>query len=507
MSATRRLPETGALARSRRTVAGRLLASYLVVLAAFAITLGWSVRALSAAAADGALLRSAFVPLLSSIGEALANQNLITTQLNHVTAAENPADIKLWLETMQRVRPLTLERIEADAANGLADHGRAELKRRVVATTERVEQLVEGQSQRYEALFMAVAESDRARAEKLREELLAHEVQAAQALRQLRLDVDRELTALTNEAQSRERRSQVLLIGLSVLTLLVMLMTSVYARRVLAPLGTVTNRARAVARGDLTPRDVVATDDELGELALSFEEMVAAIVRTRRELLQAERLATIGKMAAHITHEVRNPLSSISLNLELLEDELSAGAATRAVDLGDAPVRAEVERLATISEQYLAAAREPKLQLAEENLGDLVQDVLAFLQPELERAKLVSELEVSQALPLVQVDESQLRQALINLVRNAREATGEGGIIRVAALGVGAQIEVVVEDEGAGVPQEERIAIFEPFFTTKERGTGLGLALTRAIVEAHGAEIRCEEGSRGGARFVISIPV
>jgi len=496
-------------------VAGRLLASYLVVLAAFAITLGWSVRALSAAAADGALLRSAFVPLLSSIGEALANQNLITTQLNHVTAAENPADIKLWLETMQRVRPLTLERIEADAANGLADHGRAELKRRVVATTERVEQLVEGQSQRYEALFMAVAESDRARAEKLREELLAHEVQAAQALRQLRLDVDRELTALTNEAQSRERRSQVLLIGLSVLTLLVMLMTSVYARRVLAPLGTVTNRARAVARGDLTPRDVVATDDELGELALSFEEMVAAIVRTRRELLQAERLATIGKMAAHITHEVRNPLSSISLNLELLEDELSAGAATRAVDLGDAPesqqllaaVRAEVERLATISEQYLAAAREPKLQLAEENLGDLVQDVLAFLQPELERAKLVSELEVSQALPLVQVDESQLRQALINLVRNAREATGEGGIIRVAALGVGAQIEVVVEDEGAGVPQEERIAIFEPFFTTKERGTGLGLALTRAIVEAHGAEIRCEEGSRGGARFVISIPV
>src|SRR5262249_56659108 len=98
-----------------------------------------------------------------------------------------------------------------------------------------------------------------------------------------------------------------------------------YARRVLAPLTAVTERANAVAKGDLTPHAVVATNDEIGELAETFEGMVAAIKRARAELVQAERLATIGKMAAHVPHEIRNPLSSIGLHVELLEEEGAAG--------------------------------------------------------------------------------------------------------------------------------------------------------------------------------------
>ena len=98
---------------------------------------------------------------------------------------------------------------------------------------------------------------------------------------------------------------------------------ALYARRVLRPLALVTERAKAVASGDLKPREAIASNDEIGELAATFEGMVSAIARANEELLATERLATIGKMAAHVTHEIRNPLSSIALNVELLEDDLA----------------------------------------------------------------------------------------------------------------------------------------------------------------------------------------
>ena len=114
-----------------------------------------------------------------------------------------------------------------------------------------------------------------------------------------------------------------LLVISAAFTVLVGLGVAFRARRLLAPLTAVTERAQAVARGDLTARAVVASNDEIGELAATFESMVAAIARANAELLSSERLAAIGKMAAQVTHEVRNPLSSLALNVELLEEELS----------------------------------------------------------------------------------------------------------------------------------------------------------------------------------------
>ncbi|MCC6526254.1 MAG: HAMP domain-containing protein [Polyangiaceae bacterium] len=489
--------------RARRTVAGRLLASYLFVLVAFGVTLGWSFFALRDAARDAGLLRGAYVPLLGSIGEALSGQNVMNTQLNHVTSAKNPSDVREWIDTARRLRPATLKRIRDDARAGL---GHAPLGELVVSEADGLEVLLSDDRGKFEQLFRALAGGEGKAAEKLRDELVAQEAEGAQRLRSLRQRVEDEMNLLIEAAKRREARSVALLVGLSALTLAVGVLLSLYARRVLRPLSAVTARAAAVAQGDLGPRPILATDDEIGELASTFESMVAAIRKARSELVQAERLATIGKMAAHITHEVRNPLSSIGLNLELLEEELANGPAAPEAAQLLAAIKAEVERLAQIAEQYLAAARAPRLELELGDAAAVVHACLRFVAPELRRAGVTTRLEVEDDLPPVVLDAARLRQALLNLIRNAREAMPRGGELRLYLSRTAEGVALGVEDEGPGIPEEHRRTIFDPFFTTKERGTGLGLAVTRAVVEAHGGTIRCEPGREGrGTRFVLSL--
>jgi two-component system, NtrC family, sensor kinase len=493
-------------AGARRTVAGRLAASFGVVLLAFAVTVGWSFRALREAAQDATLVRDAYVPLLSTIGEVLAGQNVMNTQLNHITSAKNPADVRQWIETARRVRPRLFQAVRQEAATGLAGLDRGGLRAHVVGETNALEAELMAGEELFDALFAALESGDDARAEALRDQLVGVETAGAQRLRELRDRVSAQMTELTDAAQRREERSIQLLVGLSLLTLAVGIVTSLYARRVLRPLSAVTERARAVAGGDLTPREIARTDDEIGELAQTFEDMVAAIRKARAEVVQAERLATIGKMAAHITHEVRNPLSSMSLNLELLEEELmELGPEPESAQLV-AAIRGEVERLSRTAEQYLAAAREPRLQLEQEDLGELVRECHAFVRIELQRANLSSDVVVEPDLPVVEVDEGQIRQALVNLLRNAREAMAEGGSVWLQVIRAGAMVRVRIEDDGPGIPDNLRASIFDPFYTTKRHGTGLGLAVTRSIVEAHGGTIACHARPGGGTIFDIDLP-
>ncbi len=492
--------------RARRTVAQRLVASFLIVLTAFAVTLGWSLLSLRESARDAAVLRAAYVPIVTTIGEALAQQNVMNTQLNHITDAKNPADVTQWINTARRLRPLTLEKLQ-DASQGLRDDlDRERLRRDIARVVEALESERAGSDAQFDQLFTALSTGDVAKADQMRDALIEVETNGAKRLRTLRQRVEAQMTALTDDAQVRETRSILLLIGLSILTLVVGLVTSVYARRVLGPLSVVTERARAVARGDLAPKELVATDDEIGELAQTFEDMVAAIRLARAELVQAERLATIGRMAAHITHEVRNPLSSIGLNLELLEEELlEAGPNPEATQL-IAAIQSEVDRLTKITEQYLAAVREPRLELVLENIEDLVRECHAFVEPELSRAGVSSAVVVVGEVPRVEVDEARLRQALINLVRNAREALSKGGCVELTVRSVEDRVAIDVSDDGPGIPDDVRASIFDPFYTTKRHGTGLGLAVTRSIIDAHGGRIQCEAAKGGGTRFTIELP-
>lgn len=226
--------------------------------------------------------------------------------------------------------------------------------------------------------------------------------------------------------------------------------------------------------------------------------------KTKARLIQTERLAAIGRMAAHVTHEVRNPLSSIGLNVELLEEELE-GMPPEARSLLRS-IQREIDRLTEITEEYLRLARLPMPRLEPERLGDIVEEVGRFVARELETSGLSLAVAVDPELPLVAADESQIRQALLNLLRNAKDAMPAGGAVQLAARRAPGGLEIVVRDRGEGIAPEARVHLFDLFYSTKERGTGLGLPLTQQIVSAHGGTIRCEDAEGGGTVFTMWFP-
>jgi signal transduction histidine kinase len=495
----------------RRTVAARILLSYAVMLFAFCVAAGWSLWAQRSSAREAELLRDGYLPLALSLRDAVASQDTWNTQLNHVTTARNPVDKRIWFETALSIgRPKRLgevrSRIEQVFTAG--DEQTAAIGADLLTETTHIEVFLRKDeplvAQLFEALALPSSEQSSSRAEALRDELVTRGSTAKKKLSSLERLVQTHVDALLDEARSRERLALGILVALGGLTLLLGLLMVLYARRVLRPLALVTERAKAVGEGDLTPRQPLGSRDELGELSATFERMVAAISEANERLLATERLATIGKMAAHVTHEVRNPLSSIALNLELLEEEIGGDEAeSRAL------VRAisrEVERLSALSGQYLSMAKNQPPRLEPELLAEVVEDAAEFMRPELRRHGISLVVEADPQTPLVPVDEAQLKQALFNLIRNAREAMSEGGTIRVSVAPRGGGAVLTVEDEGPGIELEAAERLFDPFFTTKRHGTGLGLAVTRQIVAAHGGKIRYELRPEGGSRFVLELP-
>jgi signal transduction histidine kinase len=233
--------------------------------------------------------------------------------------------------------------------------------------------------------------------------------------------------------------------------------------------------------------------------------MAAAIEEREHLLIRSERLATVGRMAAHITHEIRNPLASLGLNVELLADEVGPDneeARKLVTSIGN-----EVDRLSEITETYLRFVRLPKPKLEHEDLGAIATSVLEFASGELKLAGVTWSIRVEPGMPEVVADESQLRQALLNLVRNAKEAMPTGGRIEVevARMSEG-MVRLVFADSGPGISRENLAQIFEPFFSTKTKGTGLGLALVQQIVIEHGGRIEVECPASGGTKFTVVLP-
>ncbi|MEI9937702.1 MAG: ATP-binding protein [Pseudomonadota bacterium] len=492
----------------KRTVATRVLGSYALIMIAFALAAGWSVVAQRNAAAEARLMRRGYFPLALSVHDLVAKQDTWNTQLNHATAARNPADIRIWFDLALRIgRPRMFNEVRAAIALAFAassDPSARAVGRELSAEINGIESYLSGDSERVSRLFEALERRDDAGAEALRDELVTRGSQSSKRLNQLEQHALRNVDLLLDRARAREVLAIRLLVALAALTALVGGAMALYARRVLKPLAQVTERAKAVASGDLKPRQAVASNDEIGELAATFEGMVSAIARANEELLATERLATIGKMAAHVTHEIRNPLSSMALNVELLEDDL-ADASEESRELLRA-IRREVERLTELSGQYLSFARRGPQRLEVEDLREVVGEAAEFMRRELEQQGVSLELHNASVPVPATVDEAQIKQALYNLMRNAREAMPSGGRVTVSvSAGVGGGSDVVVEDEGVGLDEATRARLFEPFFTTKSNGTGLGLAITRQIIEAHGGSIAFEPKEPRGTRIWIHL--
>jgi len=231
--------------------------------------------------------------------------------------------------------------------------------------------------------------------------------------------------------------------------------------------------------------------------------------RTKEKLVESERLAAIGRLAAQITHEIRNPLSSVALNIELLGDDVPFLPDERQAEMRSIldAVGSEVDRLTSITEGYLRFARLPGTKLTDGDVGDALADLVAFSQKEAGNSGVMLELNVEEGLPKVPHDPARLRQALLNLLKNGMEAAGAGGTVRLSVkVHDDAHVMVIIEDSGPGFDDEMKANLFTPFFTTKDGGTGLGMTLAKEVIDEHGGTFDVDDSPLGGARLLMKLP-
>lgn len=283
----------------------------------------------------------------------------------------------------------------------------------------------------------------------------------------------------------------------------------------LRPLRRLTQKVRDLGRGDWAQR--VETEggrgDEVSGLADEFNLMAEALQERERRLLRGERLAAAGQLAAQITHEIRNPLSSVALNIELLEDEFESATPEARHLLKE--ITKELDRLTAVTEDYLRFARRPKPELVALDLREELQGLLDFMAPELEFAGVEVHSEFPAEAAHVRGDPNQLRQVFMNLIRNAREAALDESCDEEQTPRVAVEMRckdegvvVVVRDNGPGIdlPVDQFERIFEAFYTRKAQGTGLGLPTVQQILADHGGAVRVAQSSPAGTVFEAVIP-
>lgn len=226
------------------------------------------------------------------------------------------------------------------------------------------------------------------------------------------------------------------------------------------------------------------------------------------QVIQSERLATIGRMAAQVAHEIRNPLSTIGLNIELLADELEAHAWEESAEAADL-IRitlSEIERLNSVITDYLQFARMPEKQIHQLSMNDLAQDVFRFIRPEAAQMGVDLNLELGEDMDAVHIDPIIFRQAVLNCIRNALEAMPDGGLLTIATSMKGYAAELLISDTGLGIAPEDQSRVFDPFYSTKDRGTGLGLPYVRQIVREYGGTLDLKSTPGQGTAIAIRLP-
>jgi signal transduction histidine kinase len=241
------------------------------------------------------------------------------------------------------------------------------------------------------------------------------------------------------------------------------------------------------------------------------DELTGTLSRLRAaqdELIVAERMATVGRLSLKVAHEVRNPISAIELNAEMLQEVIRDGTADKdeAATLVTA-IRDQVKTLDALTEEYLTFARFPKPHFEEEPVNDLVRELADFVRPVAVRQGLTLHLELDPAVPTLEIDRGLLRQAVLNLVKNGLEALSRGGALTLATRFTGDAVEIAVRDTGGGISDDVGKRLFEPFFTTKPQGSGLGLSITRQIIDEHGGEVRWTSHPGAGTTFTIRLPL
>ncbi len=327
-------------------------------------------------------------------------------------------------------------------------------------------------------------------------------------------DVDREMVA----HQAQLWRFTLLGLSLSVLACIAFVYLVLHRR-----IHELKHGIRRVADGDLKYRLSIRSSDELSEVASSFNRMTEEldkartelIERTQNSLIQSEKMASLGKLAATVAHELNNPLFGILTYARLAlkqikRNDLPLEERERLMEKLSV-IERESKRSGEIVKNLLTFARQAPRTVAEHDLNVLVQRAIAVIRHRLELQQVIIDAQLDQQLPKLHCDEGQVQQVMLVLLVNAAEAMPDGGslLLKSGVRSDGTEAYVTVHDTGPGIPLDVMPHIFEPFFTTKAdtNGSGLGLAIAHGIIAQHGGNISVISEQGKGAEFTISLPV
>jgi signal transduction histidine kinase len=265
-------------------------------------------------------------------------------------------------------------------------------------------------------------------------------------------------------------------------------------------------------RGSLRVRVLIAAALALAVLVAGFF-YVLRLIRKNRMLEQARQSAArasyVGLLASGLAHEIRNPLNAMSMNLQMLEEELQLLPETAESDWAEMleTNKVEIKRLESLVNNFLAYARPARPRFEPHDLNAVVESVARFLEADFRQGEVELRTSTEPLLPPVEIDETQFKQALMNLLVNAGQVLTGGGVVTVRTRAGGAgEVVLEVEDNGPGIAPEIRERIFEVFYSSRGGGTGLGLPIARQIVERHGGTIEMESEPGEGTTFRIRLP-
>jgi signal transduction histidine kinase len=308
----------------------------------------------------------------------------------------------------------------------------------------------------------------------------------------------------------RHIRSAAFMVG-SGGVLLTILLSSWAAARVTRPVEQLAHAAQEVAAGNWDTRVEVTGDDELGQLADSFNRMTTELLVQKERLVQAERVAAWRELARRLAHELNNPLFPLQLTVENLvrARQQSPEQFEEVFRESSRTLLAEIANLKGIVGRFAEFSKMPQPRLERVQVNDTLRGVIQLFQAQMEepgRPKIRCELQLDPHLAEVSADPQLLHRAISNLVMNALDAMQRGGTLTLRTQNDNDKVLIEITDSGLGLTPEECERIFTPYYTSKERGTGLGLAIVQSIVSDHGGRIRVQSQHGSGTSFVIELP-
>jgi two-component system CheB/CheR fusion protein len=250
-------------------------------------------------------------------------------------------------------------------------------------------------------------------------------------------------------------------------------------------------------------------EQQVQERTAALRREMAERQRLEREAQRVQHFALLGRLAAGVSHEIRNPLGAIFLHVDLLEEELRQPSSESETAMAEAlaEIKTQLARLDDLVQDYLSLVRVAAIQQTPVDLGRLVTELAQEMTPALAGHGITLHLEALDQLGMVALHEHTFRRALLNLVQNAMEAMPQGGTLTLRGRRQGATVSLDVGDIGVGIPPEQTTQIFEPLHTTKPGGTGLGLYIVQEVVAAHGGQVAVQSVVGQGSTFTITLPL